>query len=116
MAAAENPAAALREAERLFPGEEQRKAVLQGAGQFLAAIGEYPKAADILREGSGGNAIPQSDLEMVRKTRRAGEIKFSANGAVAALQRYILSLFDQRNGLDSDMAANLLSGEAYHSL
>jgi len=97
VAAAEDSTAALREAARLFPNEEDRKAMVHSAGEFLIWIGEYYKAAGLL--GEGGNSIPQSDLDMLRRAHRSDEIKFSANGPAAAVQRYILALCDQESGL-----------------
>jgi tetratricopeptide (TPR) repeat protein len=98
VAAREDPAAAVHEAERLFPAEAQRQTVLHGAGQYLIAIGEYTKAADMFHEGAGDRSVPGSDLEVLRKTRRASDIKFSSNGVAAVVQRYILALCDRRSG------------------
>jgi tetratricopeptide (TPR) repeat protein len=96
VAASDTSAAAIREAERLFPDEAQRQKVLAGAAQFLINIGEYAKAADTLR--AANSSTPQSDLDMLRKTRRGSELKFSANGAVSAVQHYILALLDLESG------------------
>ncbi len=99
VAAAENSAAALREAERLFPSETQRQSVLTGTSQFLINIGEYDKAADMLHEATNGSSIPQADLEMLRKTRHGSDIKFSPSGAAAAVQHYVLALLNPTSGL-----------------
>jgi len=99
VAAADSAADALREAERLFPSETSRQSVVTGAGQFLIAIGEYSKAADLLHDGTNGSSIPQADLDLLRKTRHGSDIQFSTNGAVAAVQHYVLALFDPTSGL-----------------
>ena len=85
------------EAERMFPQEESRKSVVQGAGRFLMRIREYSKAADLLREGSGATSIPHSDFELLSHTRPASQVKLSSSGPVAAVQRYITALLDPQS-------------------
>jgi tetratricopeptide (TPR) repeat protein len=97
VAASETPAAALREAERMFPQEESRKSVVQAAGRFLMRIREYPKAADLLREGSSATSIPHSDFDLLSRTRPSSQIKLSSSGPVAAVQRYITALLDPQS-------------------
>jgi len=99
VAAGDNSAAAIREAERLFPDGATRRSVLTGAGQYLIYISEYAKAADLLQEASNGSSSGQPDLELLRKARRANEIELSTNGPVAAVQQYALSLLDFRSDL-----------------
>jgi tetratricopeptide (TPR) repeat protein len=100
LAAREDAAAARREADRLFPNDADRQSVLNGAGQFLALIGEYSKAADMFHELTGTGSVSQSDLETLHKTHRAAEVKFSGNAVAAVVQHYILALCDHRSGMN----------------
>ena len=98
VAAARGSAEAISEAQKMFRDEDTRRRNLTTAGTDLLAVGEYAKAADLYAEGSTSSSIPASDLEMLRRSHRLAEFRFSENGAVSSMQHYILSLCDPQSG------------------
>jgi len=93
LAATEGSAAAIREASSLDPAS--RRKLLGNAAQVMMGVRLYPQAADLFEQASQGapNATQAAPLiEVLRRTKRAEELKLTDTDPRDVLKKVMVSL------------------------
>ena len=93
LAAADGVSDAMRESERLGQSEDVRKTTLKQAAQYLLAVREYAKAAELFSAGVD-SSILSSDIDLLSRSRRRTEATLSKDPVIATVQKAIYALGD----------------------
>ena len=96
IAATQGAEAAVKEARRAEPSEENRRATLLNAGDLLTQLRLYPQAAVLLRAAARGHpnaAALLTRADMIRKTRRHEELSLKEDDPRTVVQRTFVNLF-----------------------
>lgn len=113
-AATGGPAAALREARRLWSGETLRSRLAEAAATLMQ-LRRYPESAELFQAAARGAAKATQILELaeiMRRTRRHEEIELSDDPVENLIQRFFVALFhDQGQELKALLSSRVADRE-----
>ena len=99
VAATDGPNVALKEAAKLFPYEETRRAALMNVGNTLINLRHYPEAAALLNASAIGdpNAVAlRARADMIRKAQRHEGLSLPESDPRSVVKRMFITLFLDR--------------------